>query len=202
MPSIPAFCDTCGTPFPSGFFFENSSHITLSGNKSGPCPSCGGMGHVPDGVFNFIGNTIEILSAPQRTVEELTRLAQILHEAKAKQKSNEQVSAQIKQELPRLSLLADLLPQNRGELYGFLAVVLAAIQLLTPSPQPSQNITINVSQVVEQTLANAPVVKPKPQASPQSKKIGRNEPCRCGSGKKYKKCCGGIIKGTEPFKLR
>ena len=21
-------------------------------------------------------------------------------------------------------------------------------------------------------------------------KIGRNEPCRCGSGKKYKKCCG------------
>lgn len=22
------------------------------------------------------------------------------------------------------------------------------------------------------------------------KKIGRNEPCQCGSGKKYKKCCG------------
>jgi uncharacterized protein YchJ len=21
-------------------------------------------------------------------------------------------------------------------------------------------------------------------------KVGRNEPCRCGSGKKYKKCCG------------
>lgn len=24
----------------------------------------------------------------------------------------------------------------------------------------------------------------------QSTKVGRNEPCRCGSGKKYKKCCG------------
>ncbi|MDD2433618.1 MAG: SEC-C metal-binding domain-containing protein, partial [Clostridia bacterium] len=22
------------------------------------------------------------------------------------------------------------------------------------------------------------------------KKIGRNDPCPCGSGKKYKKCCG------------
>lgn len=22
------------------------------------------------------------------------------------------------------------------------------------------------------------------------KKVGRNEPCPCGSGKKYKKCCG------------
>ncbi len=26
----------------------------------------------------------------------------------------------------------------------------------------------------------------------QSKKIGRNEPCPCGSGKKYKRCCGAI----------
>ena len=25
-----------------------------------------------------------------------------------------------------------------------------------------------------------------------SRKIGRNEPCPCGSGKKYKKCCGGV----------
>ena len=24
----------------------------------------------------------------------------------------------------------------------------------------------------------------------ESHKIGRNEPCPCGSGKKYKKCCG------------
>ena len=24
----------------------------------------------------------------------------------------------------------------------------------------------------------------------QQKKIGRNDPCPCGSGKKYKKCCG------------
>lgn len=24
----------------------------------------------------------------------------------------------------------------------------------------------------------------------ESKKVGRNEPCPCGSGKKYKRCCG------------
>ncbi len=29
---------------------------------------------------------------------------------------------------------------------------------------------------------------PKPIAA--EKKIGRNEPCPCGSGNKYKKCCG------------
>ncbi|MQK95709.1 SEC-C metal-binding domain-containing protein, partial [Escherichia coli] len=26
--------------------------------------------------------------------------------------------------------------------------------------------------------------------NPKQKKIGRNDPCPCGSGKKYKKCCG------------
>ncbi|RPJ78912.1 MAG: hypothetical protein EHJ94_08795, partial [Deltaproteobacteria bacterium] len=24
----------------------------------------------------------------------------------------------------------------------------------------------------------------------ESEKVGRNSPCPCGSGKKYKKCCG------------
>jgi preprotein translocase subunit SecA len=30
----------------------------------------------------------------------------------------------------------------------------------------------------------------KPQTVVKDKKIGRNDPCTCGSGKKYKKCCG------------
>jgi SWIM/SEC-C metal-binding protein len=29
---------------------------------------------------------------------------------------------------------------------------------------------------------------PKPKIT--EKKVGRNEPCPCGSGNKYKKCCG------------
>jgi hypothetical protein len=32
-------------------------------------------------------------------------------------------------------------------------------------------------------------VKPRTYHREQPK-IGRNEPCPCGSGKKYKKCCG------------
>ncbi len=34
------------------------------------------------------------------------------------------------------------------------------------------------------------MVKAKPMVR-EGKKVGRNEPCSCGSGKKYKKCCGG-----------
>ena len=37
-------------------------------------------------------------------------------------------------------------------------------------------------------FAEASSVKPKPIVSPTTK-IGRNDPCPCGSGRKYKKCC-------------
>jgi hypothetical protein len=34
---------------------------------------------------------------------------------------------------------------------------------------------------------------PAPVRQPVTRqKIGRNEPCPCGSGKKFKRCCGGI----------
>ncbi|MCZ6599997.1 MAG: preprotein translocase subunit SecA [Acidobacteria bacterium] len=32
--------------------------------------------------------------------------------------------------------------------------------------------------------------KPRPRVRKKDEKVGRNEPCPCGSGKKYKKCCG------------
>ena len=35
--------------------------------------------------------------------------------------------------------------------------------------------------------------KPRIQPRVVSEKIGRNDPCPCGSGKKYKKCCGKIV---------
>jgi uncharacterized Zn finger protein (UPF0148 family) len=34
------------------------------------------------------------------------------------------------------------------------------------------------------------IMQDEPREQAKSNKIGRNEPCPCGSGKKYKKCCG------------
>lgn len=192
MPSVPAFCDTCGTVFHSGIVVENATNVTFAGNRAGPCPSCGGTGHVPDGVFNFVGSTIEILSAPERTVEELTRLASILRDARQKRQTPEEVTARIQQEVPSLAGLGELLPKNRAELYGFLAVVLAAIQLLAqapPSPQQSP-VTVNVTQVINQAAQQSP--RPASESGKPKQKVGRNEQCPCGSGKKYKKCCGAL----------
>jgi len=41
---------------------------------------------------------------------------------------------------------------------------------------------------------SAPASRPRPARAPRraapGRKVGRNDPCPCGSGKKYKKCCG------------
>jgi preprotein translocase subunit SecA len=37
------------------------------------------------------------------------------------------------------------------------------------------------------TTTTVNISKPKNE---QGEKVGRNDPCPCGSGKKYKKCCG------------
>ena len=58
------------------------------------------------------------------------------------------------------------------------------------------------SAELRETIAAMEAIVPKVEGSPNDSeweipepylappKIGRNEPCPCGSGKKYKKCCG------------
>ncbi len=47
-------------------------------------------------------------------------------------------------------------------------------------------------KVIEQSNNDISNEKKKDKANLSKKKIGRNEPCFCGSGKKYKHCCGAL----------
>ena len=45
-------------------------------------------------------------------------------------------------------------------------------------------------QVADKVQTNEDKSQPKKSQPKRVKKIGRNDPCPCGSGKKYKQCCG------------
>ncbi|WP_274522520.1 UPF0149 family protein [Halorhodospira halochloris] len=47
-----------------------------------------------------------------------------------------------------------------------------------------------LDQIPFSTPSTQPPQQPGPQQPARSNKVGRNEPCPCGSGKKYKRCCG------------
>jgi SWIM/SEC-C metal-binding protein len=49
---------------------------------------------------------------------------------------------------------------------------------------------IKVNAEAAENTSELDVILNKPQTVRLEKKPNRNEPCPCGSGKKYKKCCG------------
>ena len=62
-------------------------------------------------------------------------------------------------------------------------------KVLSVVPRLSSTERTQTIRVTPQGQRNiAPTQKPAPVRA--GKKIGRNDPCPCGSGKKYKKCCG------------
>ncbi|GEA50278.1 zinc chelation protein SecC [Vibrio inusitatus NBRC 102082] len=49
---------------------------------------------------------------------------------------------------------------------------------------------IEVDSTVDENIAELETILNKPKTQRFEKTPERNDPCSCGSGKKYKKCCG------------
>jgi len=57
-------------------------------------------------------------------------------------------------------------------------------------PAPKKEVKIVRKQVAQPLIEGFDGGKPKPVRKAAAEKVGRNDPCPCGSGKKYKHCCG------------
>jgi SWIM/SEC-C metal-binding protein len=49
---------------------------------------------------------------------------------------------------------------------------------------------INIDRNKSEDITDLDMLMNWPKPTEAEKKVGRNEPCPCGSGKKFKKCCG------------
>jgi uncharacterized protein YecA (UPF0149 family) len=224
MPNVPAFCDSCGAIYNSGIFVgDGCRNISFCGNKV-QCPVCGMMGHIPDGVFDFIGDTIKLLSGSQRTIAELQTLNSILQKALKENLTKEKIMEEVESELPGLQLLKSYAPKNSSELCQWITLIITIITIVLGRIDKNklENVAEQPQIVINQTLINSDpddliqdvlsktysnntdktvIKKERSKATSTSKinlqtcrktKIGRNALCPCNSGKKYKRCCGGI----------
>jgi len=120
----PAICDHCGTIFPSGFAFGDGTY-SLSGNKSGPCPNCKGMGSVPDGVYEVYNGALTILSGwtpeDRKSLGSALSIAQSAHDIEA---AEEALKA-----WPELfaAIQARIVPGNPAEFWTMVAAIFAAL---------------------------------------------------------------------------
>lgn len=195
MPNLPAFCNTCGFTFQSSILLENSTNISIS-DITVQCPRCGNMARVPDGIYDVVGNTINVLVNSNRSVSEFSRILEVLEKARNQQKKPEEILSTVKKELPELSTLADTLPKTRAELYAFIAIIVTIIGMiiafLNKKEEPKIEIHNVINNMSEKKL-NIEVNQPN-QSIIKNEKFGRNKICYCGSGRKYKKCHGAAIK--------
>lgn len=179
MPVIPAICDNCGTLFNSGFYFENVRQVTLSGNKSAPCPNCGGVGSIPDGLYNFLDDSVELISGPKSSKDNLTKLVEFIKRAKDQGKDFDEIKNEFSKEFNEFKSLADFFPKNRTELYSFLTVLIMVITLVIESskeetvivntglskPQIEQLVNTSIEESLNKSLNDIDTVATKKLSS-------------------------------------
>ncbi len=153
------------------------------------------MGSVPDGTYQTVGNVIRLLTGPQKTVNQLRSLVAVITEAQKAVKEPSEAVKKIKNEAPELSSIVDSLPKTRNELYAFLtliivtiATIIAAAAFFKEKGPTEEEVQGLIEKSIERAFKENPTME-KPQPFRSEPKTGRNEPCHCGSGKKYKKCC-------------
>lgn len=206
MANIPAICSTCGTVFPSSFSI--SGRANFKGCRSGPCPKCGGIGDIIDGSYQIIGDAVRMIVSSLRSHAQVEQLQAVLRKAQQEQTSPKAVPEKIRAESSEFGAIASwintyLVPKNAGEFWtaiGAIGTVLALLYTLSvASPNSTENalsdkqIDMLVEQAVTSALAQTQdasrsAVKSK-TISKRKNKTGRNDPCPCESGKKYKMCC-------------
>jgi hypothetical protein len=162
------------------------------------CPECGGTSRILAGAYNIVGDTLELIQGPERTVSELERLREILRVARESGARAEEVRSTVEHEFPDWgqALGKLLVPKTPADFYALLAVIIMTLEMVLGDKQSGQTTNIEADQIINNIVVQeAPPVPGQPQAAPSSnqahgEKIGRNEPCPCGSGKKFKTCHG------------
>jgi hypothetical protein len=211
MAPIPAVCDSCGRVFVATNLIGGTGSVQLENVGVGPCPYCGGMGKVPDGLYEFAGDAVRILRS--RTADELDAIRSIVERVRAGELDTEAAGAEIDRVAPGAGALSALLSGRSQTLAAWLAVLIALLAWLAPraSRRPSPpmshiDVTVDVGpgpvddaqvrRVVEQVLseqlaqviASPSSVTPEKRQPTRANKTGRNAPCPCGSGRKFKHC--------------
>ena len=181
------------------------------------CPRCGRMNRpaLPDGTYNvrggrweFVRQITEDLKEAKGSAEDFDTLVRLVREALSKNSPNQaQVAATIAAQTP-YQRIAAMVRKHPNVLPVLLAVLLWLIpppyEWGTASAAPAGVTVTQLEHLADQEM-DALARKIAGDIEQDENTVGgtehgqlhrlnpqgRNEPCRCGSGIKFKRCCGG-----------
>lgn len=126
MGIIPAVCQNCGSIFNSGIYLGPGASGMLKGNKSGPCPVCGEMGIIPDGMYEVVNGIVNIFSIDDgKGLEDLKNaLKQLNIEEASLDDINETVSSKTPQYIGLIKWLREFSDENKS-IFNLITTLLA-----------------------------------------------------------------------------
>ena len=173
---------------------------------------------LPEGQYNIRGGRWEFarqvardILSERRTAEEIRRLAAVAREASANSADVEQIASAIQSDTSFGKLAETIRTANKEHPLGWGAYILSLILSVIgvafpyilsavnspasePSTPPAVVTSLSPAQI-DQIARQVAQTLERGQSQPTGK-VGRNEPCLCHSGVKYKKCCGDPTKRT------
>jgi hypothetical protein len=130
MPALQAYCGHCNRWFPSAIgLVDNAQNVTVT-NFNMQCGRCGGIAPVYNGVYNAIGDTIEIVKSNDLNAQELRALTQILQRAIRENTPAGQIRNLIEKEVPKARGLNKFL-QEQPNLIPILVLLISILVALT-----------------------------------------------------------------------
>lgn len=157
MTDVPAICQNCGALYAARVLEGAILKDTKLGGNPIPCPLCGSIGYVVDGLYSNIGNTIQIIASSISSQKQLKYLIAKLNDLKNGRLSTIQFQESIRKDMPEIKSITDTLPKTRSELYAFIAILLTAITILISSltqfSHPSERISKDdVDKIVAEAI--------------------------------------------------
>jgi hypothetical protein len=192
LAEIPVICDSCGRLWFSRKAFGGTRRITSVGAGVGPCPTCAGWGHIPDG-RDAVAPGITRVLASDLTGENLGKLLNLLREAQSAGAGAGETAGSIIREVPEAAPVAALLTSQGDVLASWLALIVAIIGLIVAQTKRTGSSQRLSAKQVAQIAARAVEKSAKALRSPEPRPERRRGPmdlCWCGSGQKYKHCHG------------
>lgn len=160
MPRIPAICRSCQTIFPTAAIGVSGGMgggvtVNMVNSSAGPCPNCGAMGDILDGTYNVGREFIELVSAPNSTVETLQRLGILFQRARDQNLDREEVAKAVEQEFPQYDKVAALIRANLWPFLTFLVALIALIYQLNADVSSNtyiNDVDIDVEVIIEESF--------------------------------------------------
>jgi hypothetical protein len=130
MAVIPVICEKCGAVWFTTSLFGSppKGTFTIAGCRTGPCPRCGGLGEIPDGLYGKAGMS---LFSPQQFAIVSAALAAI-QELLETNVQPAAIAKTIDEKYPFLAYLKKFIPNNLTEL----AIAVGILIALTKSCHP------------------------------------------------------------------